>query len=117
MARPHIEPFVELNEDFKQLDLPKLSGGMHYKVMSMDTDTGACSLKMRFDNGYKRKPGMSYSDMEMFVLNGVIKIGDTVCREGHYIFVPAGYALPAWEVDQGAEALVFYNDSEPSFEE
>lgn len=117
MARPHIEPFVELNEDFKKLDLPKLSGGMHYKVMSMDTDTGACSLKMRFDGGYKRKPGMSYSDMEMFVLNGAIKIGDTLCREGHYMFVPAGYALPAWEVDQGAEALVFYNDSEPSFEE
>jgi len=115
MARPHIEPFVEFNEDYKKFTLPNFSGGSHYKVLSLDTATGSCSLKMQFDNGYSRKPGMSYSDMEIFVLKGVMKIGDQVCVEGHYMFVPAGYALGAIEVPQGAEALVFYNDSEPSF--
>jgi len=117
MTRPHIEPFIELNEEFKSFNLPNFANGLQYKVLSLDVDSGACSLKMRFENGYKRKPGMSYSDMELFLLNGEIKIGDQLCREGHYLFVPAGYALDAMEVAQGAEALVFYNDSEPSFEE
>lgn len=117
MARPHIEPFVELNDDYKAFTLPGFSGGSHYKVLSLDTDCGACTLKIRFDGGYVRKPGMSYSDMELFILNGAMKVGDQTIVEGHYLFVPAGHALPAISVDQGCEALVMYNDSEPSFVE
>lgn len=116
MARPHIEPFVELNEDFRNISLSNFPKGMEYKVLSLDTDNGACSLKVRYHGGYKRPPGLSYSDVEIFVLGGEIKIGDQTCREGHYMFVPAGLAQGAWEVPMGAEALVFYNDSEPSFE-
>jgi len=116
MARPHIEPFVELNESYKTFTLPGFTpGGSHYKVLSLDSDVGSCTLKMRFDNGYKRKPGMSYSDMEIFVLTGAMKVGDQACGEGHYLFVPAGYALGAIDVPDGCEALVMYNDSEPSF--
>ena len=118
MARPHIEPFVELNEDYKNFTLPGFTpSGSHFKVLSLDTDVGSCTLKMRFDGGYKRKPGLSYSDVEIFVLNGALKVGGQNCVEGHYLFVPAGYALGAIEVPQGCELLVMYNDSEPSFVE
>ena len=67
MTRPHIEPYVELNEDYKPFRIPGF-GGSDFKTLSLDPDTGACSLKVRFNNGYKRKPGLSYSDMELFVL-------------------------------------------------
>ena len=116
MARPHIEPYVELNDPFKKFNIAGFKGS-HYKVLSLDTDTGACTLKVRFDGGYKRKPGLSYSDIEIFVLNGEIRVGKESWREGHYAFVPAGYALDAISVPQGAEALVMFNDSEPNFEE
>ena len=116
MARPHIEPYVELNDPFRKFDIAGFKGS-HYKVLSLDTDTGACTLKVRFDGGYKRKPGLSYSDMELFVLNGEIRIGKQSWREGHYAMIPAGYAIEAISVPQGAEALVMFNDSEPHFEE
>ncbi|MCC5793502.1 MAG: DUF4437 domain-containing protein [Chromatiales bacterium] len=116
MARPHIEPYVELNEPFKKFDIAGFKGS-HYKVLSLDVDTGACTLKVRFDGGYKRKPGMSYSDVEIFVLNGTIKVGKEKWVEGHYAFIPAGVATGAIEVPQGAEAIVMYNDGEPTFVE
>ena len=117
MARPHIEPFVELNEAFKKFTLPGFPARSHYKILSLDTDTGACTLKMRFEAGYMRRPGMSYSDMEIFLLAGSLKVGDRLCGEGHYFFVPAGYALGAISSPDGCEALIMYNDSEPSFVE
>ena len=116
MARPHIEPYVELNDPFRKFDVAGFKGS-HYKVLSLDVDTGACTLKVRFDGGYKRKPGLSYSDIEIFVLNGEIKVGKASWREGHYAFIPAGMAIEALHVPQGAEALVMFNDSEPHFEE
>jgi len=51
------------------------------------------------------------------VLEGRIKVGDKVWTRGHYAFVPAGMAIGAISSPQGAEALVMYNDSEPSYEE
>jgi hypothetical protein len=114
VARPHIEPHVELNEPFKKFDIAGFKGS-HYKVLSLDVDTGACTLKVRFDGGYKRKPGLSYSDLEVFVLNGTLKVGKQVWTEGHYAFIPAGVALGAVECSKGAEALVMFNDSEPTY--
>ena len=35
MARPHIEPYVELNHPFKKFDLSGFKGS-HYKVLSLD---------------------------------------------------------------------------------
>jgi len=116
VARPHIEPYVELNEPFRKFDIAGFKGS-HYKTLSLDVDSGACTLKVRFDGGYKRKPGMSYSDLEIFVLNGTIKVGKEKWVEGHYAFIPAGMAIGAIEVSQGAEALVMFNDSEPSYVE
>lgn len=116
MPRPHIEPFVELNDEFKPFRLLGFIGA-DYKVLSLDPDNGACSLKVRYNGGYKRKPGLSYSDMELFVLTGEMRVGDDTLREGHYLFVPAGVALEAIDVPQGCEALVMYNDSEPDYEE
>ncbi len=116
MARPHIEPYVELDTPYKKFDIAGFNGS-EYKVLSLDVDCGACTLKVRFNGGYRRKPGLSYSDMEIFVLEGQIKVGDKVWTRGHYAFIPAGMHIGAISSPKGAEALVMFNDSEPSFEE
>jgi len=116
VARPHIEPYVELNDPFRKFDIAGFRGSL-YKLLSLDVDTGACTLKVRFNGGYRRKPGLSYSDVEIFVLNGEIRVGGETWREGHFAYVPAGMAIGAIDVPQGAEALVMFNDSEPNFEE
>lgn len=116
MARPHIEPFVELNEGYKPFEIPGFRGS-EYKVLSLDSDSGACTLKLRFKGGFQRKPGLSYSDAEMFILRGSMKLGAQTLVEGHYLFIPAGMSTAAIDVPDGCEALVMFNDSEPHFEE
>ena len=51
MARPHIEPFVDTTVDFKKTRIPGFPTGMQYKMLSLDTDTGACSMTVRLEPG------------------------------------------------------------------
>jgi len=117
MTRPHIEPFVETNVPWKRMTLPGFPKGMRYKMLSLDTDTGACTMKVLFEPGFSMKPGMSYSEMEMFILSGAIRYGDKSYGPGHYFCVPAGVAMPALVAPRGAQVLMYYNYGEPSFVE
>jgi hypothetical protein len=117
MARPHIEPFVDRDVPFKKLTLPGFRKGIHYKMLSLDRDTGACTMTVRFDAGFRQPPGFSYSEYEMLLMEGTLNVGDKVQRKGAYFFVPAGVHLPAVSTDEGALALVFYNFGPPSFQE
>src|SRR5215469_1725044 len=90
MARPHIEPYVELNNPWKKRTLPGFPKGIQYKVLSLDTDSGACSLKVRYQPGYEQPPGISYTEYELFVLSGSLQVGDRMHGPGAYFFVPAG---------------------------
>ncbi len=117
MARPHIEPYCELDFNYKEMTLPGFPKGMMYKMLSMDTDNGSCTMKVMLTPGYKRKPGLSYSEMEIYVLGGSFTLGDQLCQEGEYIFVPAGMSLPAMTSENGCEVLFYYNTGEPSFVE
>ena len=114
MARPHIEPFVDRDADYKKMTLPGFGTGMHYKMLSFDTDTGACTMNVRFDSGYKRAPGFSYSEIELFVLKGSLKFGKQTYVEGHYFVIPPGVFMPELSASRGAEVLLMYNGSEPS---
>ena len=115
--RPHIEPFCDRDEGFKHLRLPNFASGMHYKMLSFDGDTGACSMTVQFDGGYRRTPGFAWTEMEMIIIEGEMQVGEKTCRKGHYLFVPAGYAMPEMTSPKGCLALVMYNTGEPSHEE
>jgi hypothetical protein len=117
MPRPHIEPFVDRTVPFKKMTLPGFKKGMHYKVLSLDPDSGACSLRVKFDGGYKLPPGMSYSEMELFIMSGSVRYGDREYGKGNFFFVPAGVSMPAMSSPRGAAGLLFYNYGEPSFVE
>ncbi len=117
MSRPHIEPYCEIDQPYKRFDLKAFPRGAWYKVLSLDGGSGASSLKMRFDAGFRRPPGLAFSDMELFILRGTVRIGGVTCGEGQYFFVPAGFALGAMSSPDGFEALVFFNDGLPDFRE
>ena len=112
MARPHIEPFVDRDVAFKKMTLPGFPKGMQYKMLSMDTDDGSCTMTVLFEPGYKQPPGMSYTEYELFIQSGSIKIGDKVWGPGSYVFVPAGVALEELTSPRGATGLIFYNHGE-----
>ncbi|MEM7502564.1 MAG: DUF4437 domain-containing protein [Pseudomonadota bacterium] len=114
MARPHIEPFVDADVAFKNMTLPGLGSGFRYKVLSLDTDSGANTMTVQLDGGYSRPPGFSYSEQEIVVIEGEMTVGDKKCTRGHYFFVPAGYSMPAMKSESGALVLIMYNTGEPS---
>ena len=114
MARPHIEPFCDRDASFKPFNLPGFGRGMHYKMLSLDTDTGACSMTVQLDGGYQQKPGFSWSEWEMILVEGELQAGGRTFRKGHYFYVPAGYAMPAITSPDGALVLLMYNTGVPS---
>lgn len=117
MARPHIEPFVDRDVPFKKMTLPGFAKGMQYKMLSLDTDTGACSMTVMFENGFSQPPGMSYTDMELFIMSGYLESDEKRYTPGTYFWVPPGVSLPALRAPRGCVALMFYNYAEPSFVE
>ena len=117
MARKHIEPFVDTTVAFRKMTLPGFAKGMKFKMLSIDEDTGASSMTVQFEKGYKMPPGMSYTEYEMQIMKGSIKFGDQVCGAGYYLRVPAGVHMPEMYVPRGAEVLLCYNFAEPSFVE
>ena len=117
MARPHIEPFVDRTVPFKRFTLPGFKKGMHYKMLSIDNGTGACTMTVKYETGYTMPPGMSYTEVEMLLMSGTIKYGDETYRPGHYLRIPAGVSMPAMKVSRAATVLLMYNYAEPSFVE
>ena len=117
MARKHIEPFVDTTVPFKKMTLPGFGKGMQYKMLSIDDDTGACTMTIKFDPGYKLPPGMSYTEYEMIITAGSLKYGKQVCKAGYYLRVPPGVAMPEMSAPRGATAYLMYNFAEPSFVE
>jgi len=117
MARPHIEPFCDEDKHFKKMTLPGFPNGMHYKMLSIDPDTGACTMTVRFDAGFKMPPGLSLSDWELIVMHGRLTVGDTTYGPGLYCFVPRGVSMPAISTEKGAIGLLMYNEAAPNFTE
>ena len=117
MTRPHIEPFCDQDVHFKNMSLTGFPTGFSYKMLSLDPEVGSCTMTVQLAGGYKQKPGFSYSELEMVVVEGSMTVGDTVCSRSHYFFIPAGYAMPEISTEQGCILLMMYNTGEPSHEE
>lgn len=117
MARPHIEPFCDRDVAFKNMTLPGFPPGMRYKMLSLDPDTGVCTMSVQLDGGYSQPPGFSWSELEIVVAEGELEVGGRRCGRGHYFFLPAGYSLPALSTRSGCLLLMMYNTAEPSLVE
>ena len=117
MARPHIEPFVDRDVVFKPMTLAGFKPGMHYKTLSIDSETGASSLTVQYDASFKQPPGFSYTEYEFLLMEGTLQVGDTLWQKGAYFFVPPGVALGAISTETGASGLLLTNFGPPSFEE
>ncbi len=117
MARPHIEPFCDRDAPFKKMKMKGFGSGMHYKMLSIDTDTGTCSMTVQLDSGYQQDPGFSWSELELLVVEGELQLCNKTVGKGHYVFFPAGFAQPALSSPKGCQLLMMDNTGEPSLVE
>ena len=44
MTRPHIEPFCDRDVHFKNMSLSGFPSGFTYKMLSLDTEIGSCTM-------------------------------------------------------------------------
>ena len=67
MARPHIEPFVELNTDYRKFRVPGFVGS-EYKVLSLDPDTPVADLSPGQQQMVEIAKGLSH-DLKVLILD------------------------------------------------
>ena len=79
MSRPHIEPFCDRDVHFKNMVLRGFGSGFRYKMLSLDTEIGSCTMTVQLDGGYRQPPGFSYSELEFIVVEGSIEVGGKKC--------------------------------------
>ena len=78
--------------------------GAHWKRLSHDPDTGACTALLRWPPGRAPLPAALAADWEYFVLRGELRLGAQPPAGMHfYGYLPAG--LPLGHVDVGAAAI------------
>lgn len=91
-----------------------LPPGVEAKLLSRDAASGAVSLMARLPAGWRNAAGHHASDMEIFVLEGAVKIGDRRFTERCFTYVPAGVSYGPVAVEMETIALWFF-DGDASF--
>lgn len=79
-----------------------------FKQLSFDDKTGARTLLVKLPPGWKQAPGYHSADLEMFVVEGGISIGDKPTGRYSYAYYPAGYAH-SFSTEKGATVLEFWS--------
>jgi hypothetical protein len=85
------------------------------KVLSSDAVTGALTGLVRLPAGYRRPTGFLEAETELIVLEGSLRVGETMRDFGYYEYAPAGTTQPPWSTETGATLLFFARDRTPEF--
>lgn len=110
MARPWIEFIQSQNLPWLSDDLAGTRPGVQSKVLSLDPDTGAASLLVRYPAHWRLdSPGALAADEEFLVLDGGLSFGGRRYAEKSYAHLPAGYLRAPMASEQGAVVLTFFS--------
>lgn len=105
--RPHVELIQEGDLCWHDAELPRGDGKVRQRNLSYDEEDGSASMRVLFDSAWHRPAGYHHADIEWYVVEGTIKIGDRLLNKGGYFRAPAGLMIPEVSVQQGTEVLMF----------
>jgi hypothetical protein len=77
--------------------------------LSVDQESGACSLITRYPAGWSAAGGALTAGEEMFVLEGTLKIGDRAYSDYTFAHFPTGFATGPRSSPNGAVVLEFFS--------
>jgi hypothetical protein len=100
--------------EWRPFEVAGLSPGVEAKLLSRDAASGAVSLMARLPAGRRNVVGHHASDMEIFVLEGAVKIGDRRFTARCFTYIPAGVSYGPVAVEKKTIALWFF-DGDASF--
>lgn len=105
--RPHVELIQERDLVWHEAELPKGSGSARQRNLSYDEELGSASTRVVFDRAWSRPAGFHHADVEWFVQQGQVKLGERLLGKGGYFRAPAGLRVPEIQVAPGTEVLIF----------
>jgi hypothetical protein len=110
MPRPHIEFIHAQDLPWRTGILPEPMADWACKLLSRDTDTGACSVIVKIPAGWAR-PGVEHltAAQEFFVLDGTVEIGGQDYGLDSYGYLPAGIGRRGARSAPGAVVLSFFD--------
>ena len=105
--RPHVELIQQTDLCYHAAELPRGEGRVQQKNLSYDEENGAASTRLKFESAWQRPAGYHHADTEWYLLRGELKLGEQHLHPGGYFRAPAGLRIPAMEVREGSEVLLF----------
>ncbi|RMF96569.1 MAG: DUF4437 domain-containing protein [Gammaproteobacteria bacterium] len=105
--RPHVELIQAEDLCWHAAELYGGEGRVRQRNLSYDEENGAASTRLHFDSAWHRPAGYHNADVEWFVMDGAVKLGDRLLGKGAYFRAPAGLWVPEISVQAGSEILLF----------
>ncbi len=105
--RPHVELIHNDDLIWHPAELPRGEGSATQRNLSYDEENGAASTRVIFESAWSRPAGYHHADTEWYILDGEATIGHSTFGKGSYLRAPAGLRVPALEVKEGTQLLVF----------
>jgi len=90
-------------------DMGRLRPGSDVKVLSVEDETGATSLLVRYPPGFSAPDAALNADEEFIVLSGSLRVGDRSFSHLAYAHWPAGHAHERLLSEMGAVVLTFFS--------
>ncbi|MEM7444210.1 MAG: DUF4437 domain-containing protein [Pseudomonadota bacterium] len=110
MARPRIEFIQAQVLPWQDRPLADLRPGADVRILSEDTESGACSLLVRYPAGWSRETdGYLNADEEFLVLDGDLTVGKCDYSYLGYGHLPAGLPRRKIATKSGAVVLTFFS--------
>jgi len=89
--------------------LANVRPGVECKILSVDDETGACSLLVRYPAGWSAAGGALTAADELFVLEGGLTIGERTYADHAFAHFPPGFVTGDWSSPRGAVVVEFFS--------
>ena len=111
MARPHTENLNASNVAPTSWNPDGLPAGIVIRVLNEDDETGGVTGVLEIPPGWRwNGAGYCAADMDLFVLDGTIRIADHTLQNGGFCYYPEGLLQGGWESDRGCRLYVIFNN-------
>ncbi|MUG99484.1 DUF4437 domain-containing protein [Scytonema sp. UIC 10036] len=120
VGRKHVESEESLNSvlNFPQVpfEVKNFVTGKHAtaQVLSVNEGTGESTQRVVLKKGWNAPVGHFTTDVEIFVLTGVLCQGGFLLRNLSYSFIPAGIPTGPWKTEQDT-ILLWMPDATPTY--
>ncbi|MGJ5675991.1 MAG: DUF4437 domain-containing protein [Nostochopsis sp.] len=105
MGRPHIEFIQTTDLELQPWQISGVISKAQARTLSRDSNCGAATELVSFPTGWSAPVGYFSTDIEIFILDGHLKIGCYRLKQYSYAYIPAGICSGLWEVQKDTTAL------------